>query len=68
MRTFSNSPFPTRYHLLYSASTADELIFRKEIEELCAAHENVTVEFRVTRQKDADGVEQGRITPDQINK
>ena len=46
---------PTQVSLLYSAATAEELIFRSNIEEHCSKLDTFQAEFFVTREKSEGG-------------
>ena len=65
----------TKYHLLYSAGTLEELIFWYDLEEMSVNHENFTVEYFLTREtvkqlgsNNFVKFQSGRITPETINK
>ena len=65
----------TKYHLLYSAATAEELIFSGDLQEMADRHENLTVEFFLTKENfrelgfdNSVKFQDGRITPEIINK
>ena len=59
----------TKYHLLYSASSEKELIFRSNLEELAAANGNISIEFYITNGLEFDGksFKRGRISPGAVN-
>lgn len=60
---------PTKYHLLYSAATTDELIFRADLEDLVTVYQNVEIELFITKGLETAGksLKCGRISPDSVN-
>ena len=62
----------TKYHLLYSAATVEELIFFDDLEKLTASHDNVTVEYFITKGTvkldNLVKANRERISPEAVNK
>jgi len=65
----------TKYHLLYSAGTLEELIFLQDLEDLSANHDNFSVEYFLTKEtvtqrskNNLVKLQSGRINPGIINK
>jgi len=67
--TAAARPAPSQVSLLYSAATAEELIFRQQIEERCRLTPGFQAEFFVTREMGEDGeVKCRRITKADIER
>ena len=62
----------TKYHLLYSAATVEELIFFDDLEKLKSSYDNVTVEYFITKETVKSDtlvkMNRERISPDAVNK
>jgi len=62
----ATTPAPSQVSLLYSASTADELIFRSDIEAQCRHRDTFRAEFFVTRERGES--EDGKVNYRRITK
>ncbi|XP_076439458.1 oxidoreductase NAD-binding domain-containing protein 1-like isoform X2 [Babylonia areolata] len=69
INTLPQGPYRGNVLLLFSARTFSELIFRKELENLSAAHSNIATRFFVSRESSVPAsVKVGRIMCEDIQK